>query len=161
MANTRRLGYTVRLDSGLIIPASAAEGKVLTSDASGNATWQVRPKKPYIIGHTWVWRRAEAVAVETVDGPLIRLASGEELSLVSVDYKIFEGTEVEFKLQKKNGAGAAEDITTYTALKAKTTQTNTASAKALVAADELLLVIIAITGAPKGLRVTLNFEHTN
>ena len=39
-ASIRRFEPTVQLDCGLIIPASAAAGKVLTSDASGNATWQ-------------------------------------------------------------------------------------------------------------------------
>lgn len=37
---TRKYEHTVQLDSGLIIPASAGVGKVLTSDGSGNATWQ-------------------------------------------------------------------------------------------------------------------------
>lgn len=157
----RKLEYEVQLDSGLIIPTGAAEGRVLTSDGTGKATWVVVPKKPYITAHTWVWRRAEAVAVETVDGPIVRLAAGETISLVSVDYKIAEGTEVEFKLQKKNGAEAVADITGYTALKAKTTQANTASTKSLSAADEVSLVIITVTGSPKGLRVTLNFEHSN
>lgn len=157
----RKFEYTLQLDSGLLIPASAGEGKVFTSDGSGNGTWQARPKKPYITAHTWVWRRAEAVATETVDGPIIRLAAGETVSLVSVDYKIFEGTEAEFKLQKKNAAGAAEDVEGYTALKAKTTQANTASAKTLAAADELLLVVITATGTPKGLRVTVQLEHSN
>lgn len=39
MAATQRVLPTLQLDSGLIIPASAGAGKVLTSDASGNAAW--------------------------------------------------------------------------------------------------------------------------
>lgn len=35
----RRFKTLVQLDSGLLIPAGAAVGKVLTSDASGNAIW--------------------------------------------------------------------------------------------------------------------------
>lgn len=38
--HTEHFESTVQLDSGLIIPASAAVGKVLSSDASGNATWK-------------------------------------------------------------------------------------------------------------------------
>lgn len=30
----------LQIDQGVIIPASAAAGRVLTSDASGNGTWQ-------------------------------------------------------------------------------------------------------------------------
>ena len=36
---SRKFKTTVQLDSGLIIPANAALGKVLTSDGSGNAAW--------------------------------------------------------------------------------------------------------------------------
>jgi hypothetical protein len=36
----RRFKTTVQLDSGLLIPAGAVAGRVLTTDASGNATWQ-------------------------------------------------------------------------------------------------------------------------
>lgn len=39
MAN-KKFKTTVQLDSGLLIPAGAADQEVLTSDASGNATWQ-------------------------------------------------------------------------------------------------------------------------
>lgn len=35
----RRFKTKVQLDSGLVIPAGAAVGRVLTSDASGNGTW--------------------------------------------------------------------------------------------------------------------------
>lgn len=38
--HTEHFESTVQLDSGLIIPAGAATNKVLTSDSSGNATWQ-------------------------------------------------------------------------------------------------------------------------
>lgn len=41
MANIRRYQQTVQLDSGLIIPANAAAGATLQSDAEGHATWQV------------------------------------------------------------------------------------------------------------------------
>lgn len=37
---TKRYEHTVQLDSGLIVPAGAAAGKVLTSDGSGNLTLQ-------------------------------------------------------------------------------------------------------------------------
>ena len=37
--HTEHFENTVQLDNGLIIPASAALGKVLTSDAEGKATW--------------------------------------------------------------------------------------------------------------------------
>lgn len=38
--NTKRFEPNVQLDGGLIIPSGAGAGDVLTSDASGNATWQ-------------------------------------------------------------------------------------------------------------------------
>lgn len=40
MANTKHFEATVQLDSGLIIPASAALGATLQSDATGVAAWQ-------------------------------------------------------------------------------------------------------------------------
>jgi hypothetical protein len=39
MASNLLIEQTVQLDSGLLIPASAATGKMLISDASGNASW--------------------------------------------------------------------------------------------------------------------------
>lgn len=41
MPNTKHFESVVQLDSGLIIPASAAAGATLQSDATGHATWQV------------------------------------------------------------------------------------------------------------------------
>lgn len=46
MGGTRRFEANVQLDSGLIIPTGAADGYVLTSDGSGNATWGTGPTFP-------------------------------------------------------------------------------------------------------------------
>jgi hypothetical protein len=42
----RRFKTAIQLDSGIIIPAGAAVGKVLASDASGNGTWATPPSDP-------------------------------------------------------------------------------------------------------------------
>lgn len=63
MTNVRRFGPLVRTDGGLLIPANAGTGKVLTSDAEGNATWQAIN-----------WVNVEAVNANMSQTTLIQIA---------------------------------------------------------------------------------------
>ncbi len=66
MSNVKRFEPTVQLDSGLIIPASAGAGKLLTSDSSGNATWQPAPAPAVPWNWAGLWSGALAYAVGDV-----------------------------------------------------------------------------------------------
>lgn len=155
MANKRGFEHIIQVLGGLLIETSAGAGKVLTSDAEGNATWKAVAKKKYDTSHSWVWRRGEEVAAETIDGPVVVLASGEEQIAFRVDYKIASGTEVTFKLQR-----SGSDITGFTGLVAKTEAKHTEPTPvALTAGDEITLVVSSPVGTPKGLRVAFTIEH--
>jgi hypothetical protein len=140
---------------GILLPAGAGAGKVAVSDASGNFSWATTgPKKKYRTAYTWVWRRAEKVVAETVDGPYISLGESETQTLVRVDYRLAAG-KVTLKIAKANGTV----IEPFTAMVANATEPkSTTGTTALSAGEELALVLTTIEAA-EGLRVTITIEH--
>ena len=60
----------LQLNSGLLIPAGAGAGKVLTSDASGNATWDDPDLAEYALGTT------TAAVVSLLTGAWIKVPAG-------------------------------------------------------------------------------------
>lgn len=137
---------------------TAAEGTNTTQLAStAYVTAAVAAlKKKLRIPHAWVWRRGEAVAVETVDGPAISLVAGQTVKLVRVSARLDAGTKVTCKLQV-NG----EDATGFTAIEVKTGETKVVEPTAVSLADKdiITLLVTAIEGSPKGLVVRMQLEH--
>ena len=129
-------------------------GAAATAQAAAEAA--SRPKGTKIktrTAHAWVI--PGATAAETLPGPVMAPAAGEELLAVRIDYQIRAGTKVTFKLQK-----GGIDITGFTALEAKTEAKHASpAAVALAEGEEITLVITAVEGTPTGFSATLNIEH--
>lgn len=162
MSNTKRFEATVRLDSGLLIPASAGTGKVLTSDSSGNGTWTVLPTKRITVPRAWVFEGA--LKVGTIEGPSIELGAGEKQFLIGVRYWIAEGTSATFEILKapKETFTAVEGLTAIAAEKPGAEgggRKSSTSEEELANGTRFRLKITAISGAPKGGTIALLIAH--
>jgi hypothetical protein len=141
---------------GLLVPASAAAGKILTSDASGNATWAEPATKKFVVEHSWVLQGAVAEGI--VPGISIRVSAGNTKKLIAVEYETESG-EAEFELRRRKGTGADAAVTGFTAITAKSEPGETEPAAVeLASKDYLRLKVTKLTTSPKGLMVTAYIE---
>lgn len=145
MANTRKFEHVVQLDSGLIIPTSAAKGKRLISDASGVGTWaREERERTYAI--------AGVLTAKLYPGMYLRVPATGEKKLIAIEYSLAAG-EMEFELRLNASAA-----TGFTALKAKTEVKETKpEAVALANKDLIRLKVLSVTGA-EDLSLTLIIE---
>ena len=105
------------------------------------------------VAHTWVI--AGEVTAETLPGPEIAPAAGEQVLAVRVGYRIREGGSVTFSILRNGGPMTGS----FSGLSASTSPNHATAAVPLSEGDELTLEIAEVSGAPHGLSVTLQLEH--
>lgn len=142
-----------------------AEGKIATAKAAAvtEATAASRPAGAVVSRERETVSIPGTVANESLLVPMgiVSLGSGETQKAVKLQCKIQSGTKVTGKVRRKNGAGAIEDLTGFTAVEATTTlSAKTPTAVALADGDELYFLIESAEGTPKGLAVTLDVDHS-
>jgi hypothetical protein len=149
VANTRHFDFTVRLDSGLLIPAGAGTGLVLTSDSSGNATWGSSEKERYL---EYGWTAEGEFATGERPGYFVALASGETKKIIAMTAVIASGVSCKVSI-KQNGSILTElkEIeVTKTAAETKLTTPVSLSAK-----DLIKMEVFSVKEAPVELSVTV------
>lgn len=94
--------------------------------------------------------------IDYINPIFVSVASGQTLKLVACRHRINSGTSATVKLQR-NGS----DIAGFTGMSVTTTATTTDPADVTLAdADQLALVVTAISGSPQNLSLSLIFEVT-
>lgn len=139
---------TLKVTSG-----TPAQSEVLTSDATGVATWQPPPWlfQNFVIGGEV---KVPSGQTDAIPPMYVSVRPGTTLKLARVRYRIGGGTNVGFKLQK-NGS----DITGFTGLTATTTAAETDPTDvALADNDAIQIVVTSVTATPVNFTVTLTFE---
>jgi len=113
---------------------------------------------PFRTSHTWAIPGEIKVASGDTDYiPLfwVDVATGQSVKLVKMLHRINSGTSATVKLQK-----SGVDITGFTGVSVTTTGTVLDPADvALVANDQLALIVTAVAGTPKNMSVTVVLEH--
>lgn len=142
-----------------------AEAKIATAKAAAvtEATAASRPAGAVVSRERETVSIPGTVANESLLVPMgiVSLGSGETQKAVKLQCKIQSGTKVTGKVRRKNGAGAIEDLTGFTAVEATTTlSSKTPTAVSLADGDELYFLIESAEGTPKGLAVTLDVDHS-
>lgn len=113
--------------------------------------------KTFRVSHTFAIQGT--VTVITLPSFFVAKAASQTSNIVKARYKITGGTNVTFKIQK-NGADWTGYGTSASPLTATTTAATTSQTNALADDDEISLVLVAVSGSPANLTVTLSFEHT-
>lgn len=142
-----------KLAAALLGPAAGSFG--LRKLGTGAA--EARPGNSKIITNTaHAWVVPGEATVLTLPGPIVIPAAGETVTAVRLDYKIREGTNIRFKLQK-----GGVDLTGFTGLEATKVVAHVAPAGVAIASgEELTLVIESVSATPKGFSATLQLEHS-
>lgn len=152
MANTRHYDAKISADAGLLLPTSAAAGKIAVSDASGNFEWKTLVINTY---HAYVIEGAITV-VKFLPFFIEPDASEQKVQLIKAVYKIKEGTSATL-LIKKNAETAGE----FKEMKAEKAKGETKpAAVTVVEGDELTPEVTAVSGSPIGLSLMLVLAHT-
>lgn len=146
----RHLEYTVQLDNGLIIPASAGAGRVLTSDGSGNAVWKTPPLE--IIA----FAISGAVGNKVYPGHFIKLVTNEKKKLIAARYKLKKG-KIKVAIEKGEAeiSGGA-----YKALAVEVAAATTTSSFEFADLDYVSIKTATGEETPEDLAVTLFLEST-
>lgn len=146
MANIRAYNHIIKVVGGLLLSASAGAGKVLTSDAEGNASWAAPAKIARIREHAWAIPGEPSKKV--YPGFSVALATGEEKKLIGIQYRIEAGTSCVVKLLLNKVAVEESEVTA----KNEAAQRKTfSSATTLAAKDYLSIEVITLTGTPENL----------
>lgn len=141
------------------VDAAAGTGSVrtlgtgATQAAPGNDT---RFTKTFQTTHAWV---PVGTPLVQAYGPFyVGKESGDTLTIERARYTIRSGTNTTFKIQK-GGSDLTGYGTTGSPLTATTTPATTTSSQTLADLDSLTLVVLALSGAPLDLAVTMFFKH--
>jgi hypothetical protein len=142
--------------------------KFLREDGDGTCSWQSVTTTPrVIVSHTYAIGGEVSVASGdtdfiipmTVRNTYTSAGYSTTVKLKSVIYSINSGTNVTWKLQK-NGSDISGYGTTGSPLTAATTPATTEASETLSDKDELAPVVVAVSGTPRNMSITIFLEIT-
>ena len=145
-----------------------AGDRVTLTDGGANSTITVAAaQQRVIVSHTWALGGQVQVASGdtdfiipmTVRDRYTSCGYNTTVKVVSVIYSINSGTNVTWKLQK-NGSDLSGYGTSGSPLTATATPATTESTQALADKDELAPVVVAVSGTPRNMSITVFLEIT-